>query len=98
MSVFTMPDGKDPDEILDYAIDLSRELVGRAGSVSDIIVGAVWTLADGISESSSSFTTDVATIWLEGGTVGNTYEVSAEITTLNGRLYKRSFLVQIITK
>jgi hypothetical protein len=98
MSIFIMPDGKAPTEVLDYAIDMTRELANRVNGQSDAISGVVWTVPSGLSEVTSSFTNTEVTIWLSGGTLGTSYEIVAVITTSNSRVYNRSFILDIVNK
>lgn len=87
MSVLRWP-AKDPDEVLDYAIDWERRLDG------DTISGAAsWSIepsgslakdtsAPGSGQSETDTTT---TIWLKDGTAGQAYDVTCRITTAGGR-------------
>jgi hypothetical protein len=55
---------KDPDAVLDYAIDWTDRLG------SDTISTSTWTVPSGITKDSDNKTTAKTTIWLSGGTVG----------------------------
>lgn len=70
---------KDPDEILDYAINWSARLV------DDTIATSTWTVPDGIATTANTSTTTTTTIWLSGGTEGQRYRVLNRVTTTAGR-------------
>ena len=53
---------KDPDAVLDYAVDWLRWLAG------DEIATSVWIVPDGLTRVSDAATTTKATVWLSGGT------------------------------
>lgn len=89
-----MPNGKDTNEKLDYSIDLTSEL----SKVSDTIVSVIWTVPAELTLVSQSNTSTVATVILDGGTLGKEYEVSAQIVTAFPRIYNRTFRLQIKNK
>lgn len=82
---------KDPDASKDYAVDWSAWLA------TDTIATVTWLVPDGLTHDSGSdsHTTTEATIWLEGGTVGQFYVVTSRITTAGGREDDRSFRIQV---
>jgi hypothetical protein len=80
---------KDPDSTLDYEIDWTAWLG------ADTIATSTWIPATGITEASSTNTTTTATVWLTGGTVGQTYLVTNRITTAAGRTDDRTIRVQV---
>jgi hypothetical protein len=73
---------KDPDAVLDYAVDWSAWL-----PTGDTIVASTWAVPTGITQTTPppSFTDTAATIWLAGGTLGQTYELVNHVTTAQGR-------------
>jgi len=79
---------KDPDSVLDYAIDWSAWLD------TDTITDSDWTATDGITVDSNTFTDTVSTVWLSGGTAGDTYTVTCHITTAAGRQDARSIKIK----
>lgn len=83
---------KDPDEILDYTVRWWRRLV------DDTIIASIWTVPAGITMTDSSFQPDYTTIWLSGGTTGQTYEIVNEIVTAGGRTMDQTVRVNIIDK
>lgn len=80
---------KDPDAILDYAVDWSRWLAG------DTIAASVWIVPTGLTKVSETSTATKAIVWLLGGSAGVTYTVTNRITTAAGRTEDRSFTVRV---
>ena len=80
---------KDPDAELDYTIDWSVWLDG------DQIISSEWIVPAGLIRGSSSHTTTSCTVWLSGGSVGQSYIVTDRITTAAGRIEDRSFTVRV---
>ena len=80
---------KDPQAMLDYQVDWSSWL-----AVGETITVSAWTGTTGLTVGSGaqapSHTTTSATIWLSGGTLGQTYLVVNEITTSAGRVDDRT--------
>ena len=72
---------KDPDAVADYGLDWSLRLV------TDTILTSTWIVPDGITENSSSHTSIATTIWLAGGTVGQTYSLTNRVVTNGGRTW-----------
>lgn len=83
MTTLTWPD-KDPDEVLDYEMDWSARIL------TDTISTSTWIVPTGITKNSDSNTTTTTTIWLSGGTAGNTYEFTNRIVTAGGRTMDES--------
>lgn len=80
---------KDPASVLDYKVEWSTWLA------DDTIDTSSWTVPTGITKDSDTHTTTAATIWLSGGTVGETYKLTNRITTAGGRTDERSFTISI---
>lgn len=80
---------KDPNAVLDYAVDWSRWLAGDEISTSE------WTVPGGLTKVSDSMTTTKATVWLSGGTAGQSYIVTNRITTTGSRTEERSFTIRV---
>lgn len=83
---------KDPDSVLDYAVDWSDWLAG------DTITTADFTVPAGLTRQSQNASATVATVWLAGGTAGATYSVNCRIVTAAGRTADRSFRVVMVTQ
>jgi len=78
---------KDPAAVLDYDLDWSAWLGTDTISVSD------WTVDSGLTSGAQSNTGAVATIWLQGGKAGETYNLKNTITTKGGRIQVRRFKI-----
>lgn len=76
---------KDPDATLDYVWDWTAWL-----AENETISSVTWIVPDGIDQDSTSNDDTTATIWLSGGTLGGTYEITCRITTNQGRIDDRS--------
>jgi hypothetical protein len=88
-----IPIEKDPSAQLDYTISWHDWLPPQ-----DRIVSVTWTVPVGIAMASNAFSTTDATIWLTGGTDGQTYDITCEITTLENRVDDRTFRVQVVNR
>jgi len=80
---------KDPNAVLDYTIDWSRWLAG------DQIATSAWLVAAGLTKVADSRAGSLATVWLSGGTAGQSYTVTNRITTTGGRTEDRSFTIRV---
>jgi hypothetical protein len=85
---------KDPDAILDYTIDWTDWLTG-----SELIASDTWAVSStGITASSTSKTTTAGTIWLSGGTAGQTYTVTNHIVTDSSRAEDRTISIAVLER
>jgi hypothetical protein len=80
---------KDPDETIDYVLNWKAELYG------DTIFTSEFELPDGLEEVSSSNTTNTATIFVSGGSEGQTYRITNRIVTVGGRTRDRTINVLV---
>ena len=74
---------KDTDEVLDYHINWTARLTAESDSIST----SEWELDEGITKDSDAETSYTTTIWISGGTTGETYSITNRITTAVGRTY-----------
>lgn len=81
---------KDPNAVLDWAFDWSRWL-----ATSEAISSSEVTVQEGLTKDSQSNDTDTVTVWLSGGTLGVTYEVTCSITTNQGRTDERTIGIRV---
>jgi hypothetical protein len=88
---------KDPDEVLDYAIDWSPRLVQPNG-MTDQIDTSTWILPSGITQTSASISGQLAVVWLSGGSLGDTYTITNRIVTVGGRTMDQSVRLRIKAK
>jgi len=81
---------KDPSSILDYGFDWTDWLAG------DTITTSAWSVSPaGLTAVTNSKNGGVTTVWLSGGTVGQTYQVVNSVITALGRIDQRTLLVAI---
>jgi hypothetical protein len=80
---------KDPGDRLDYQVDYSAWLDG------DTLSASSWTVPSGLTQYAASFSATGATVWLSGGTHGQDYVVTNQVTTAGGRIKQQSFTVQV---
>jgi len=80
---------KDPDSKLDYEINWVLWLDG------DTISESSWEVPSGLTGSDESNTTNSATIFISGGSVGKTYDVVNSIVTTIGREVDRTIKIKI---
>ena len=83
---------KDPDKVCDWPFDWTDWLAG------DTITSRVVTVETGLTLDSSVLATPLVTVWLSGGTPGQTYDVACKITTGGGRTEERTVRVKIKNK
>lgn len=81
---------KDPDAVLDYGLDWSSWL-----SDGETISASNWTVPTGLTKDSQSSTGTDTTVWLSGGTVGLSYEVTNRISTNQGRTDDRTIQIAV---
>ena len=80
---------KDPDAVLDYLWDWTAWLDG------DTITSAIATADAGLTVESSSNTTTAVTVWVSGGTAGETYSLTCTIDTAGGRTDERTSRIRV---
>ena len=87
---------KDPDSVLDYPIDISAWL----DDISDTYVSHEVLVDGGLiyNESISVYNNGVITVWLSGGTAGETATFTLRITTLGGRIDDNTLYLKIQDK
>jgi len=84
---------KDPADVLDYKLDYTQLL--QSDSIASITV-----VGEKLTIDSSSFSGNVVTIFVSGGTNGNTGIVKTTIVTTNTtpRTFERSFRIKLEDK
>lgn len=92
-STYGSPDFvKDPDSTEDYPFVWAGELDG------DTISSSTFVLPDGLTQVSTSNTTTMATIFVSGGTDGQTYRITNRIVTAGGRTWDKTIRIQVSEK
>lgn len=83
---------KDPDDIRAYGIDWSDDLAtGETVVTSDWTIVTTGTLTSGTEGNTGT----VTSLWLLGGTVGETYEVRNEIVTSGDQTIGRTVRIKV---
>ena len=83
---------KDPNAVLDYEWDWSAWLG------TDTIASHTVTAATGLTVDSTEATDTAVTVWLSGGTVGQTYSVTCHVVTAAGREDDRTVTVTVMER
>ena len=84
---------KDPDANLDYGFSWTDWLPQLPAP--DTITASTWILHADLTLTGESFDTTTTTVWISGGTIGQTYTCVNRITTDQSRVDDRSFLMRI---
>jgi hypothetical protein len=84
---------KDPSDVLDYSFDVNEFLM--LSTPPDTIAGVVWLVPAGLTAGAQYHAAGVATIWLSGGAAGETYTLTATVTTAAGRVVERSLVLPV---
>ena len=80
---------KDANAVLDYTLDWSQWLTQE-----DDLTTSAWVTTTGLTVESDALDADnTTTVWLSGGTPGQTYVATNRITTTGGRTDDRSITV-----
>jgi|JI10StandDraft_1071094.scaffolds.fasta_scaffold08998_3 hypothetical protein len=80
---------KDPDATQDYLFNWAAELDG------DTISTATFSLSDGLTSVSTSNTTTTASVFVSGGSEGQTYRIRSRVVTAGGRTYDKTIYVAV---
>lgn len=81
---------KTPDELVDYALELSPRLNG-----TDTITSVSWTAPDGIVVEAARRFDTLAVVWLSGGLVDVPYTLRCFAKTAQGRRYEQSVTIAV---
>jgi hypothetical protein len=85
--------GQDPEEDFDYQFDFTYLLVDL-----ETISTYELTVPDGITVDNDSNSDTAVTFWVSGGTAGETYHITCEVTTSAAREYVSSIDITIYNK
>lgn len=80
---------KDSAAVLDYGYNWALWLG------TDTIVTSTWVVETGLTKGADTHDTTTTTVWLSGGTVGESYLVTNHIVTTGGRTDERTFSVSV---
>ncbi len=84
-------DPKDPNDVSDFTINWAAFLG------TDTIITSSWIVPTGIVNNpvDNQFNTTTTTVWLSGGTAGQTYDIVNRITTFGSRTYDQTMRVPV---
>jgi hypothetical protein len=85
---------KDPNARLPFAIDWTAWLANEG----DTAASFAWTVPAGITKEAEAAVGGKATVWLSGGTDGQTYKVTCRLSTTGGRIDDRTIKVRVIER
>lgn len=89
---------KDPNDVLDYTIDVSDALAGDTGdAISTLDVTITPDGSGDLALNSSSASGTTAVLWFGAGNVGTTYVVTVSITTTSGRTVARAIQLPVVS-
>lgn len=88
---------KDPDDVLDYELDISAALAGHdSDSIASIDVVIAPSGDNELTLRSSAADGAVAVLWFAGGSVGTVYSVQVTIGTAAGRTIGRAIYLPVL--
>lgn len=86
MNTFT----KQSTELLDYKLDFSEWLAG-----GDTISSTDETIPDGLTLDKKVTDSTMVTLFIKGGTDGETYKVTSKVTTTSGLIKEVDFQIKV---
>jgi hypothetical protein len=87
---------QDPQAVLDYQFDWAGERPWLVAG--DTISDATVTVTAGLTIEETVIAATTVTVWLKGGTVGASYNVTCHIVTAGGREDERTATVTIMDR
>lgn len=81
---------KDPQDVQDFQWKWAERLAD-----AETITSSTFIVPTGLTKDSDSHDTTTATVWLSGGTAGETYAVTNRVVTDQGRTWDWSERVQV---
>ncbi|MDQ3139477.1 MAG: hypothetical protein M3Q15_01975 [Pseudomonadota bacterium] len=85
---------KDPDAVVDYAVDWGADYLN-----GDALASSAWQVApdepDGVAVADHYFDASVATVKASGGIAGRVYRLSNVVEMESGRKDARSFVLRV---
>jgi hypothetical protein len=95
-TVLSWPNPKDPGDVLDYTLDITKVIDPDAGSpTGDTIATVTWTVPSGLTKMSQLESGGKASVWLAGGTSGRIYTLNADCITVQGRTVNRDIQLMV---
>jgi hypothetical protein len=88
---------KDPNDILDYQLNISPALIANEGDAIATLDVAIYPDNPGdLTLSQVQADGHSAVLWLSGGQAGTVYTITILISTINGRALQRSILLPVL--
>jgi hypothetical protein len=88
---------KDPQDVLDYQLDIAPAIVGNPGdTIAGITVTVTPSEPGDLTVNSVAADGTLIVAWLAGGQAGTVYTVTFLITTATGRTIQRSILLPVL--
>lgn len=84
---------KDPDAVLDYKFDWNDADRGPWLQTGESITSHVITVDAGITKDSDSESDGAVTVWLSGGSAGESYDIACKIVTALNRTDERTIRI-----
>jgi hypothetical protein len=86
---------KDPEAVLDYAIDWGAQYLDQG----DLLAESSWSVepdeTDGVSVVDNSFGDSISTVQAAGGIPGRLYRLANRVVTQSGRTDERSITLRV---
>lgn len=86
---------KDPEAVLDYAIDWGAQYLGQG----DLLADSSWSVEPdepgGVTVVGSLFGDSVSTVQAGGGVAGRLYRLANRVVTQSGRTDERSIMLRV---
>lgn len=86
---------KDPQAVLDYAIDWGADYLGDDDALADSSWSVAPDEADGVTVVGSGFADRVSTVQTGGGIAGRIYRLANRVVTRSGRIDERSIVLRV---
>jgi hypothetical protein len=88
---------KDPNDVLDYIVDISPALLGNDNdSIATIDVTVAPNSPGDLNVESTTADGSRIVLWLSGGQAGTVYVTTLNIATVSGRVLERSVLLPVL--
>ena len=88
---------KDPNDVLDYRLDIAPAIIGNDGdSIASIDISISPNEPGDLNINSVTADGTAAIFWLSAGQAGTVYTVTIVIGTTNGRILQRTVLLPVL--
>lgn len=86
---------KDPQAVLDYAIDWGAQYLGDGDALADSSWAVLPDEVDGVAIVGSTFGDRITTVNVSGGIAGRIYRLANRVVTQSGRVDERSVVLRV---